>query len=365
MGQFLSAGQGNKDQAHQYGREAIRLMDVEKDYSEAIKLLRKAQSLDKHNLLYSYEIAYAYYAQKKYNSAIGFLKKLQKKEDFNERFYRLLGICYDVSGDAKKAEKTYLQGIKAHPFGGELYTEMGGLQYRKGNTDRAVNYWEMGIRRAPMFATNYYWAAKMYFHSSEPLWGVFYAEIFMNLERNSQRTAELGKMLYDTYKAAFHLNADSTVWFSMSERARTYELLVFEEKEHIPFQVAFNEAYEKSYTKWIQKDTILKTTIGIPEITEIRKEFNKRWFKYKRYARYPNILLDWHKKLIKIDYFESYSYWLLMNGDHACFEDWLEKNSKKFKSFMVWFKESPLELNKHKKFHRLQYIEGNDPIQDF
>ncbi len=365
VGQFLLLGQNNKEQAHKYGREAIRLMDEEKDYQEAIKLLRKAQSLDEDNILYSYEIAYAYFAQKRYNSAIGFLQKLQKKDKFNERFYRLLGACYDLSGNLKKAEKTYLKGIERHPFGGELYTEMGGLQYRSGNIDHAVNYWEMGIRRDPTFASNYYWTAKMYMHSSEQVWGVFYGELFMNLERNSKRTAEIGKMLLDTYLSGFHKESDFSGWFSLSERARTYRLLEFEEKDQLPFQVAYNDAFGKVFTKWIEADSTSKEVAGIQELTSLRSKFTKHWFKYERYAPYPNILLDWHQTIIKEGHFEAYTYWLLMNGDIPAFEAWIETHKSEFGAFMTWFKKNPLKLHQHKKFHRLQYIEGNQPLKDF
>ncbi|MEZ4885906.1 MAG: tetratricopeptide repeat protein [Chitinophagales bacterium] len=368
VSQFFLLGQNNKEQAYKYGREAIRLMDEEKDYKEAIKLLQKAQALDEDNILYSYEIAYAYYIQKRYETAINFLRKLQRKDGFNERFFRLLGTCYDLSEDVKKAENTYLDGIEYYPFSGELYTEMGGLQYRKGNIDRAVNYWEMGIRRDPNFASNYYWAAKMYLNSSEKVWGVFYGELFMNLERNSKRTSEMGEMLFEAYQGAFHPENDSIGWFSLSERARTYRLLMFEDQGQVPFQVAYGEAFEEVYDKWLKADstaTSKTATLSIGDIATLRTLFTQYWFDHNRYTPYPNILLDWHKILIDKGYFEAYHYWLLMKGDSDAFGNWGQTHQKVFSEFMSWFKENPLRLNEHKKFHRLQYVEGNQPLKDF
>lgn len=371
VGQLFSLGQNNKEQAYKYGREAIRLMDEEKNYQKAIKLLRKAQALDEDNIVYSYEIAYAYFLQKRYDTSIQFLKKLDNEDNFNERFYRLLGTCYDLDGDFKKAEKTYLEGIENFPFAGELYTELGGLQYRKGNIDRAVNYWEMGIRRDPNFASNYYWAAKMYLHSSEPIWGTFYAELFMNLERNSSRTTEMGKMLFEAYQGAFHAESDSSGWFSLSERARTYRLLIFDndekDQQKIPFQVAYSEAFEKIFNKSLQKDSTSKAKkkIDIQKFATTRNNFTQYWFDHNRYAPYPNVLLDWHKELIDKGYFEAYHYWLLAKGAPEEFEEWVKYHQREFGTFMAWFKTHPLKLTEQKKFHRLQYIEGNEPLNDF
>lgn len=359
-GQLFSLGQNNKEQAYKYGREAIRLMDEEKNYLQAIKLLRKAQALDEDNILYSYEIAYAYFVQERYDTAIKLLKKLQRKDAFNERFYHLLGTCYDLTADTKKAEKTFLQGIEDYPFAGELYTEMGGLQYRTGNMDRAVSYWEKGIQKAPDFASNYYWASKMYLNSSEPIWGVLYGELFMNLERNSNRTAEMGKMLFDTYQGAFHTESDSLGWFSLSERARTYRLLVFDEKEEtsIPFQVAFGETFEAVYMEWLQSQNafISKENLSIGELAFLRKSFIQYWFDQNHAAAYPNVLLDWQKELINNGYFEAYHYWLLAKGEPKAFDSWIKTHEWSFGTFMKWFKDHPLQLNKQENFHRLQYF---------
>lgn len=362
-GQLFSLGQNNKEQAYKYGCEAIRLMDEEKNYQQAIKLLRKAQALDEQNIVYSYEIGYVYFIQKRYDAAIKLLKKLQKEDAFNERFYHLLGTCYDLTGDAKKAEKTFLEGIEDYPLAGELYTELGGLQYRKGNIDRAVSYWEKGIQQVPNFASNYYWASKMYLNSSEPIWGVLYGELFMNLERNSSRTAEMGKMLFDTYQGAFHAESDSIGWFSLSERARTYRLLVYDEKEEIetPFQVVFGEAFEAVYVKWLQSQDIFtsKETLSIGELVSLRKSFIQYWFKQKHPATYSNVLLDWHKELIDKGYFEAYHYWLLAKGEPEIFEAWLKTHEWSFGAFMKWFKDHPLQLNQQKSFYRLQYVEDS------
>ena len=57
---------------------------------------------------------------------------------------------------------------------------------------------------------NYYRAARIYCVTNEELWGMLYGEIFMNLERGSNRTAEISKLLYDTYKREIKFTSDTS-----------------------------------------------------------------------------------------------------------------------------------------------------------
>ena len=53
-----------------------------------------------------------------------------------------------------------------------------------------------------MFPSNFYRLALLYLSSSDKLSGLIYAEIFMNLKRSTQRTKEMSKLIYETYKGA-------------------------------------------------------------------------------------------------------------------------------------------------------------------
>ncbi len=74
------------------------------------------------------------------------------------------------------------------------------IQLGKKDYNKALTYFEKGIEVAPNYSSNYYWCARLYCNSTEEVWGMIYGEIFMNLERNSKRTAEISKLLFDTYK---------------------------------------------------------------------------------------------------------------------------------------------------------------------
>ena len=198
---FTANAQSAADTAHQKGVEAVKLEDAGK-FDDAMKLLNDAIKLDPHNIDYPYEMTYCYYSQKQYQKVVDVLEKLKHNPDSFDRLYELLGNSYDLLGNSDKAIATYRDGLKKFPNSGVLYLEMGVIPLFKKDYNSALNYFEKGIEVQPDFPSNYYWAAKLYCGSDDKVWGMLYGELFINLERNSGRTAEMSKLLYDTYKTS-------------------------------------------------------------------------------------------------------------------------------------------------------------------
>ncbi len=60
----------DEDKARELYKKAIKLMDEDRNYDEAIKLLKQAQEFDSETIVFPYEIAYSYYLKKDYEQAI-------------------------------------------------------------------------------------------------------------------------------------------------------------------------------------------------------------------------------------------------------------------------------------------------------
>nr|GFC49048.1 hypothetical protein [Tanacetum cinerariifolium] len=178
----VAYGQTPAQTAESKGLAAIKLMDEGK-LDESIALLQEARRLDPARSTYSYELSYAYYQQKKYSQAIELAEPLLKLPDANDRTFELLGNIYDNNGNAAKAIDTYEAGLRKFPKSGRLQLELG-IMY-------------MGDK-------------------NEEVWGMLYGELFMNLERNSTRTAEISKLLYDTYKSQITFKGHDTTAVSFS-----------------------------------------------------------------------------------------------------------------------------------------------------
>jgi tetratricopeptide (TPR) repeat protein len=353
MPTYLFAQVANKQfLAQQFLTEAISIADKEQRYDDAVNLLLKARGLDSRNPTYSYEIAYMRYQQKKYAEVIKFLRPITRSAKANADYYHLLGNAYDLSGNGKRAERTYRRGIKRFKQAGSLYAEMGGLAYKRGNNDMAVDWWEKGIEQDPNFATNYYWASKLYCHSSEEIWGLQYAELFMNLEPNGARNEEISQMLYEVYANALHPPTDSTAAsVSFSHKAQMYLLLNETQNDTLlPFQVAYNLDAEWAMPLPL-RDKSLNTLYWF------RKDWLSHYYAQQHDKYYNNIVFERQQDIAQNHHLEAYTYWLLRKGKPQEFEQWLKEHPYTYKAFIEWFNNNTLRLNKDKLFYRRQYLQ--------
>jgi tetratricopeptide (TPR) repeat protein len=331
-----SFGQSNPEIAVKKAREAIKLMDNGK-YEESISLLKEAQELDPDRFVYPYEIAYAQYLQKDYKGASERLEKISTHKDVSERFFQLLGNCYDYMGVSEKAFAIYDQGLKKFPKSGMLLMEKGNIHLIKKEYDKALPYFEQGIAADPMFASNYYRAAMLYCASSERIWGVLYGEIFMNLESNSKRTEDMSRLLYDTYKASIKITSDTTGSAEFSKH-----ILNISQPDGAKFQIA----YELTMSLSIAFNILSKnTSLNLSSLNTIRHSFITNWFSRKHDKDIPNVLFDYNQELMKAGHFEAYNYWLLMKGNEAEFTAWKEANTTKWDSFVEWYNAHLLYLD--------------------
>lgn len=345
----LMFGQSNKDKAMEKANKAIGLMDKGKN-DESIVLLNEALKLDPENkYVYSYEIAYAYYSKKDYKQSIKMLKSLKNEKEIPDQYFQLLGNAYDVDGDSKQALKTYDKGLKKFPNSGKLFLEKGNVYWAKEDYNKAITFYEMGIEKDPSFSSNYYRAAILWNSTSERIWGVMYGEIFMNLERNSKRTIEMSKRLYEAYEKSIHIDSDTSGGVSFTRNVITINP---NSKNVIPFSMM----YELTMTVGLPLKAFSKDKKGFIEmVSDVRTTFINNWFDKKSNIDYPNVLFDYHKKLIDKGYFEAYNYWLLMKGNEDETEAWIDKNKTKWDEFKKWFADNSMEIKESNKFYKDRY----------
>lgn len=343
-------GQSDKDKALEKAIEAVKLMDSG-NVDESIKLLEEAQNLDPNRFDYPYELAYAYYLKEDYNEVIKILEGVINHKDVNDRLFQLLGNSYDMIGEPEKALETYDKGLEKFPNSGAIYLEKGNVYWMKKEYEKALLFYEKGIEVAPQFPSNYYRATLLYCNSSEEVWGMIYGEIFMNLEPNSKRTAEISKLLYNTYKNEITFTSDTSFSVSFSKTALiNIDDLQDPNKMKLPFGVGV-------YEPTIMMSMINEKSIDLNSLNRIRTNFIKMYFKNNNNKKYPNILFDYQNKILKAGHFEAYNYWILMKGDEALFRIWHSANTKKWDKFVKWFTDDKnrLKLDSSNKFYSGQY----------
>lgn len=341
---FVAIAQTNADIAREKCNKAIEMMD-NGQIDESIKILEECIKLDPDNQTYPYEIGYAYYISKDYKKTIKQLTPLSRLKEPRDHTFQLLGNSYDLLGKRDKAIETYEDGLKALPKSGRLHLELGGMYEMAEDYDKAINYFEKGIEAEPAYPSTYYRLAKLFLNSDQEVWGMIYGELFMNLERNTNRTAEISKLLFDTYKKEITFTSDTSFSVSFSK----FGILDLSQKKMtLPFGMGV-------YEPTLIMAMVSEKTIDLASLNRIRTNFIKSYYENKRHEKYPNVLFDYQNKVLSSDHLEAYNYWILMKGDELAFTSWQLANGDKWKAFVAWFNPNHIDVTNDNKFIRTQY----------
>jgi tetratricopeptide (TPR) repeat protein len=333
--------QTNIEKANEIALKAVELMDEGK-INEAISKLEEAINLDPKNSNYYYEIAVGYYRLGQYKECLGILDALMKKKKPVGRYYQLIGNCLFKLNQPDEAILTYEEGLNKFPDAVYLMYELGLANLNKNKFSQAIIYFENGIKTDPTYSLNYYWAAKMYLNSNQGAWGIMYGEAFMNIERGTDRTEEMSKLIYNKYKTEIHFNHENnTVNLSNSTP------IAFEDirKYDLPFETRIFEPL------------LLKSLKGEKEITiaslyRIRERYIDYYFNEKFDLIYNQPVLNYQHKIKLLGHFEAYNYWLFLMGDDPEFRKWLSENEEKWEQFINWFQLNPMEITTSNFLHK-------------
>lgn len=332
--------ESDKARAMELARTAVKLED-DGNIDTAIVLLNMARNLDSSEYTYPYELGYVYYMKKDYKKAVAYYEKVITMDKIDDQCFQMLGNSYDMNNQRDKAEEAYEKGLALFPKSGKLNLELGNIHQDDWN--KALGYYEKGIQVDPLFRSNYYWASRIFCHSDQEVWGMIYGEIFMNMERNTNRTREISKLLFDTYSGQITFSSDTSYSVSFCKRIDMKD----DKKTKLPFCLC--------YEPCLALAVIGEKSISLGSLNRIRTKFIDYYYDRKFNKPYPNLLFDWHERLIKQNMFECYNYWLLKEGALDEFNKWYNNNTAKMDVFIKWFSSNPMPINEKNKFSRLDY----------
>ncbi len=323
---FSLSAQTDKEVAFSKATEAIKIMDEGK-LDESIRLLEESQKLDSENYMYPYEIAYAYVQKKEYKKAIKILNKVKKYDSINSQVYQMLGNCYSYLGKPEKAIKEYEEGMKYFPNSGNLYLEKGNIFLGQEEYQKAIENYEKGIEVDPTFTSNYFRLAKLFLSSSDKLSGLIYGEIFMNLERTTERTQEMSELLFNTYKSSIILGENASK-IDFCEIILDASEIKLNKDINLPLCAIFGKNFMLAI--------IDEKNINLNSLSQIRQKFIENYFK-EDYKNYPNVLFDYQKELVDKNLFNAYNHYLFQIGAQEEFNNWLETNRSEYDKFVEWY----------------------------
>ncbi|PHR31398.1 MAG: hypothetical protein COA38_08110 [Fluviicola sp.] len=330
---------------------AITVMD-EGDTKAARGYLEKAIELDPDNPSYLYEIAFSYSIDKNYKKVIKTCEALTKHKNVFPKIYQMLGNAYDYDGNSKKAIKAYERGMKEFPNAGNLYLERGNMELMQEKYDAALEYYVEGTKLDPMYPSNYYWCTKLYLSTKNEYLGMIYGELFMNLERNSARTGEISKLLYNTYNSEITFPTDTSV--SVSFASNTIYLSDKDIKGKnagdnllaMLTQVNYGSVYEMM----LGLSVIGEKEVSLESLDRIRTKFRENYYSNDKHVEFPNALFEYQKKVQEAGYMEVYNYWVLSQGNDEEFTAWKDLNDDTWNAFIDWFSPNKIQLDDSNKF---------------
>jgi tetratricopeptide (TPR) repeat protein len=313
---------------------AIRSID-QGLYDQGIALLDEADAMDPTpTSIYSYEKAYAYYAQGEYSAAIRMIRESLKFDDATDMVYQMLGNAYDMSGNSRKALTIYARGREQFPNSGKLYREAGVIHFNRGEYDQALSFFMAGTEAEPRYPSNWFGAAELLFGSDSKALAMICGETAIGLEPNSERARNTGQQLLDAYRNNIAFPDDTTTILDFSNNTITFGGDVLDFK--IPFPIVYELVLAQALGP--------VRTLDIPSLIEIRRRFVELWFAgdagYDR--MYPVALFDFHRALMDAEHFEAYNYWLFSFADRTAFDRWHLHNAESVDAFVEWFNRNSL-----------------------
>jgi Tfp pilus assembly protein PilF len=278
------------------------------DYNNAILVLNRALEKEPNNLEFKKDLAFTYYLQRDFTRALEQAKGFPDRKDADVQSFQILAMIYKAIEERKETEKVYRTALKKFPESGALYNEFGEMLSSKNDNAEAIRQWEKGIEVDPNYSGNYFNAARFYAGTSEKIWSLLYAEIFLNLESFSRRTPEIKTLLLDTYKQFFG-TADLS-------------------------GVAAKTEFAKAYLDVMKRHASTVSSGITPEsISALRTRFILDWYKNNA-ARFPFRLFDMQRQLLKEGMFEAYDQWIFgAANDLNAFQNWTVIHAEDYNKF--------------------------------
>lgn len=346
---ILNAQTANNEKAEDFARKAV-MHSNQGHLVKAEKLIDSAMAYAPGNIEYKYEKALICVQQRKLEAAQSILEPVLDHKDINDKFFQILGKSYYFGGNTDKAMDVYQKGLEEFPNSGRLHLEIGNLKYELSNSRESRVYWENGVKLDPSYPDNYYMLSIYRGRVDDMLWSIIYGEIFINLSGNLKFANEISFGIYNSFNEALHRDEKGNIEVKFSKIA--IDKQYFPPDKDLNFEMAFFKVMSKVIKSLKLK---INENISIAQIIKVRKAFIKEWYKSSFKKKYPNVLFDFQKALIKAGHFDAYCYFIFKEGNIDEFEEWIKTNNAKFMDFANWYEKNRLSIDLESALYRTKF----------
>lgn len=264
------------------------------------------------------DLANAYQLAGSNKEALDVLEPLFKANTADEQAYRIGAVAQSALKEPQKARRLLRKGLDQYPNAGLLYKEMGTLYEQEGNKEDALGAWLDGIEHNPDYHVNYYEAAHSYIYSRKLVWAILYAEIFINIERQTPRANEARKMLLAAYKRFFFPSPTDIAAKipPIPDNPKTFE-------DAVAFTLKKNLA-------------AVADGISTENLTMLRVRFIADWNDTFA-AQYPYALFIYQDKMLRDGLFDAYNQFVFGRTDDAGqYDAWIRFHPEAMPKLETW-----------------------------
>lgn len=336
--------QDNKDGAKQLAEKGANKIRFE-EYKDGIKLYKKALKIDKGNTDYIYNISYAYYklgnAKKAWKLIDPVLHENQDMKDYHaflSNLYESLGKEYHI-----KPHEIKVKG----PSNAKEYANEA-MKLISTDPAKARLYFDHAIDMDPEKAEYYYQAAKLYANTVERIWTLIYGEIFVNLEKNTARTVEIKKLMFDSWKKSLTINSATDIHVDVTQEEASYGMEKFDSDK---FVVSFAQSYETTLEIGLYR---LSDGLSLTNMYFYYRDFVNYWFR-KKELEFPCFIFDWEKTISESNHLEAYIFWLFKDSFPAEYNDWIKIFNKQMASFESWLENNQMNISEYNRVNGVKY----------
>ena len=297
-------------------------------YRQAIASYQQAIPLAPEETILYRDLANAYYRSGEFKKAATTIDPVIDDGRGDPIAYALASSIQSGLKEEKKAKKLLDKGIDKFPNSGYLFHERGKLYEEQSDERQALQNWVDGIAADPAYYLNYYDAAKSYLLTTKPVWTIIYGEIFVNLERQTPRSAEARKILLAAYQKFF--STPDLIDVSKYEK---------DGKQKSP------ESFEQAVRRTLYKlAPVVADGINTENLTMLRVRFTIEWM-HRFQNKYSFTLFSSLDELIRQGHFDAYNQWLFGKADNpAEFTSWNNFHPLAIAAYDSFYLAHPLQM---------------------
>ncbi|MCX7930822.1 MAG: tetratricopeptide repeat protein [Chlorobi bacterium] len=327
---------------------AIAAIDAKK-YAEAEHMLRDVVKRYPNYYDARYELALVLSLQKKYQEALAECLPLcdsnLSKDSQRDHYFQLLGNLYAQLDDTLNAELFYRRGLKIFPTSARLHVEMAIRAAQRGDLDEALEEIESAISGDPSYPLSYYWGARFYRASTERLWVIFYAELFINLRPNSSKADEMSTIWYNVFREAIE---------EFDQNGRI--ILSREIRANAPAGATFPEAFSSTLSDAAR---ILRFNrdfeLPVASIDTLLSRFLDLWYERGLDTLYRNIIIERYRHLRDEGLLEAYVHVVAQYGKPMQFAEYAKQNRSQLEKLERWINKHRLVLDRTNYISRYRW----------